>query len=232
MGDPRKLRKKYEPPSHPWQKIRIEEEKVLMKKYGLKNKKEIWRAKGLIRKYIHLAREMVGISAEERKEDEEKLLNKLMRLGLMKEDQGLDDVLSLKVEDLLERRLQTQVYEHGKAETAKHARQLITHGHISLDGRKVTAPGMTIDLEMEKQIGWYGKPLKIKPRPKVEVEVPKAPKPEVVEAVEEKPEKSKEIEKPEVIEAENKCSECGKTFKTERGLKLHISKMHKKGEEK
>jgi len=144
----------------------------------------------------------------------------------MKEDQGLDDVLSLKVEDLLERRLQTQVYEHGKAETTKHARQLITHGHISLDGRKVTAPGMTIDLEMEKQIGWYGKPLKIKPRPKVKVEVPEAAKPEVIKAVEEK------VEKPEVIEAENKCSECGKTFKTERGLKLHISKMHKKGEKK
>lgn len=225
MGDPKKLRKKYEPPSHPWQKVRIEEEKILKKKYGLKNKKEIWGAKKLIRKYIHLAREMVGIPADERKEEEEKLLNKLVRMGLLKKDQGLDDVLSLKVEDLLERRLQTQVYEHGKAETVKHSRQLITHGHISLDGRKVTAPGMTIDLEMENQIGWYGKPLKIKPRPKVEVEVPKPKVAEVVEAVEEK------VEKPEVIEAEAKCSECGKTFKTERGLKLHMSKSHK-GEKK
>ena len=40
MGDPRKLRKKYYPPSHPWQKIRIDEEKILMKDYGFKNKKE------------------------------------------------------------------------------------------------------------------------------------------------------------------------------------------------
>ncbi|MDP7610203.1 MAG: 30S ribosomal protein S4, partial [Candidatus Woesearchaeota archaeon] len=43
MGDPKKQRKKYSKPSHPWQTERIEVEKVLMKEYGLKNKKEIWR---------------------------------------------------------------------------------------------------------------------------------------------------------------------------------------------
>ena len=40
MGSPKKPRKKYSTPSHPWQKIRIEEEKELLKEYGLKNKKE------------------------------------------------------------------------------------------------------------------------------------------------------------------------------------------------
>ena len=34
MGDPKKLRKKYEPPRHPWQASRIESEKILFKEYG------------------------------------------------------------------------------------------------------------------------------------------------------------------------------------------------------
>ncbi len=42
MGDPKFSRKKYETPNHPWQTARIKEEKDICKKYGLKNKTEIW----------------------------------------------------------------------------------------------------------------------------------------------------------------------------------------------
>ena len=41
MGSPKKQRKKYSKPSHPWQKARIEEEKALKKEYSFKNKKEL-----------------------------------------------------------------------------------------------------------------------------------------------------------------------------------------------
>ncbi len=40
----KKQRKKYEVPKRPWDKERIEKEKKLKKDYGLKRKKEIWRA--------------------------------------------------------------------------------------------------------------------------------------------------------------------------------------------
>ncbi|WP_231434132.1 hypothetical protein [Candidatus Nanopusillus massiliensis] len=35
-------RKTWESPGHLWQKDRIEEERQLLKQYGLKNKREIW----------------------------------------------------------------------------------------------------------------------------------------------------------------------------------------------
>jgi len=41
MGDPKQTRKKYATPSHPWNRERIEEERVIKRDYGLKNKKEI-----------------------------------------------------------------------------------------------------------------------------------------------------------------------------------------------
>ncbi len=39
MGQPRKSRKKYNTPPHPWNAERIKNENKLMTKYGLKNKK-------------------------------------------------------------------------------------------------------------------------------------------------------------------------------------------------
>ena len=41
MGDPKKIRKSYRTPSHPWQKQRIVEEDELLKTYGIKNKTHI-----------------------------------------------------------------------------------------------------------------------------------------------------------------------------------------------
>jgi small subunit ribosomal protein S4 len=70
----------------------------------------------------------------------------------------LEDVLALTVEDILERRLQTHVYKKGLANSIKHARQLIVHGHIAVDGRRVTIPSYILDVEEEKKIGYYGEP--------------------------------------------------------------------------
>lgn len=161
MGDPRKLKKKYEAPSQPWEKTRIEEENKLQIEFGLKNKREIWRAKTQLKKYRQQARELVGLTQEERKEKETILLNKLQRLGVLKPETVLDDILSLQVEDLLSRRLQTIVWKKGMGGTAAQARQFIIHGHISLEGRKVNSPGMIIELEKEKEVNWYGKPIEI-----------------------------------------------------------------------
>ena len=41
MGNPKRHRKKYSTPAHPWQRARIEEERELSKEYGFKNKKEM-----------------------------------------------------------------------------------------------------------------------------------------------------------------------------------------------
>jgi small subunit ribosomal protein S4 len=145
----KRQKKKYETPLRPWDKQRLEEEKKLIRKFGLKNKKEIWRAEAIVRKFRRMARE---IAATYDKEKERILINKVLRLGLLKEGATLDDVLGLTVENLLERRLQTILKNKGLANTIKHARQLITHGHVKINGRKVTYPSYIVPINEEDSI--------------------------------------------------------------------------------
>jgi len=209
MGSPKKLRKKYNTPSHLWEKGRIEEENRLQKEYGLKNKREIWKEKTKLKKYRQQARELVGLSGEERKTAENVLINKLQRLGVLKEGAGLDEILSLKIEDLLSRRLQTIVWKKALALTAKQARQFIVHGHISLKGQKVTAPGMTIKLEEEKEVDWYGKPIELQhPKQDTTLEVIEKEAKEDKQTTElEEKAAEKVIEKEQVIEEKQEQKE-------------------------
>ncbi len=66
--------------------------------------------------------------------------------------QFLDNVLDLTIEDILERRLQTIVFRKGLARTIYQSRQLITHGHVTIDGRRVTIPGYIVPKADEAQI--------------------------------------------------------------------------------
>ena len=201
MGDPKKLRKKYTPPKHPWESERLAEEKKITTSFGLKNKKELWRADSTIRKFRYLARGLVGIPINQRKGEEEKLLSKLQKLGLLKESATLDDALSLKTEDLLARRLQTLVWRKGLATTLTQARQFITHGHISVNKRRVDAPGVMIGNEGESAIDWYGKPMEIAKKPEVVPEKKEEPKKEEAPA-EKKPKAKRAPKKPKTKAAE------------------------------
>ncbi len=64
----------------------------------------------------------------------------------------LDDVLALTVNDVLERRLQTLIFKKGHAKSINQARQVIVHGHVSVDKRKVVFPSYLVPLEEEKRI--------------------------------------------------------------------------------
>ncbi|MEM2175232.1 MAG: 30S ribosomal protein S4 [Candidatus Micrarchaeia archaeon] len=155
MGDPRRLRKKYETPRKVWDSARIKEEKSLKEKYGLKNMKEVWIAKEELRKIRREVRKLFG-SKNEKKERE--LLEKIKRMGYMKkENLTLEDALNLVVEDILERRLQTLVYRKGLAKTIKQARQLIVHGHISVNNKRMRSPGALIPVSDEDKITYYRK---------------------------------------------------------------------------
>jgi len=140
MGDPKRIRKKYETPGHPWRRENLAEELKLMGEYGLRNKREIWRAASTLKKYRAMARSLFTAVGEKRAVEEAKLIGKLYRLGLLPQNATLDDVLKLTVRDFLDRRLQTVVYRLGLAKTPYHARQLITHGKILVGSKKVRAP--------------------------------------------------------------------------------------------
>lgn len=211
MGDPRKLRKKYTPPKHPWEAERIGRENEIKKSFGLRNKQEIWRAESLIKKFRYSARSLVGIPIEQRRGEEEQLLSKLQKLGLLKEGSTLDDALSLKTEDLLARRLQTLVWRKGIANTLAQARQLITHGHIAVNKRKMSSPGATIGITEEGAIDWYGTPLAIVKKVEPVVETKKEPAAEAPKAEEkpvekpaEAPVKEKKVRKPRKKKEEKK----------------------------
>ena len=156
MGDPKKPRKKWEGPSHPWRKEVLEQELVLMGQYGLRNKRELWIAKTVLRRLRAKARRLLALPEEEREARSKPLIRKLYRMGLLpSEDATLDDILGLTVNDILERRLQTIVYRKGLASSIYHARQLIVHGHIAIAGRRVRSPGHLVSREEEDQIRYY-----------------------------------------------------------------------------
>ena len=134
MGDPKKQRKSYETPRHPWRKDQLEVELHLMGEYGLRNKRELWRYKTMLSQVRGIARSLLGATEAERARLEREYLSKLGRIGVLSESASIDDILDLDIRDLLERRLQTLVFRRGLAKTLFQARQLVSHGHIAVAG--------------------------------------------------------------------------------------------------
>ena len=159
MGDPKFSRRKYETPAHPWEGERIKAENDLLMKYGLKNKRELWRAQSLIRSLRSQSRELQARTRTgdpQAKIETEQLLARCARLSLLPlEGATLNDVLILNTEAILARRLQTVVYRKGLAYTPKQARQFIVHGHASVAGRKITVPGYIVKRGEEEQIQYH-----------------------------------------------------------------------------
>lgn len=145
----KKLKQQYDTPSEGWNGDRINREKDLMEEYGLKNKQEVYRAQSELRDLRRQARNVIGNSTGGQ---ESKILSKAQDLGLVPEDSGLEDILTLDRTDFLDRRLQTAVYRKGRADTLKHARQLVSHGKVKVDGHVVDIPSYMLSEEEEKSI--------------------------------------------------------------------------------
>jgi len=219
MGNPKFSRRKYETPSHPWQEDRIKAENELTKKYGLKNKREIWKGETSLRNYRGNARGLlakIGSDDPQIKKESNQLLTHLTRLNILPLNSTLDDVLALKTEALLSRRLQTLTYLRGFANTPNQARQLISHGHIAIADRKVTVPGYMVTKDEEKDIGYVaGSPLNdtMHPaRPSSDF------KSDIVKKIEEE-QKSKDTDKPKPNVEKKKSTEIEKADKSDKASK-------------
>lgn len=154
MGDPRKVRSKFSGPSHPWQKSRIDSERELKLEYGLKNKKEIWRASSLLKKFTNSAKYLIPKTDEQANKEKDQLLSRLARLGLMPAGAQIEEVLGLKLKDILERRFQSIVFKKGLARSMKQARQFITHEHVAVGDRKITSPSYLVSKKEEDLISF------------------------------------------------------------------------------
>lgn len=153
MGQPKFSRKKYDTPSHPWQGDRIKAENEVKAKFGLKNKREIWKAQTRLREIRSQARELISRTRnpfdDQAAAESKLLLRRLHRQGYTGEEATLNDVLGMDVERILGRRLQSQVYLKGMARTPKQARQFISHGCILIGERRVTVPSYVVRREEE-----------------------------------------------------------------------------------
>ena len=152
MGDPKKLRKKYAPPRHPWQGARINAEKILVNNYGLKNKKEIYRAHFILKGFTKQAKNLIASKTKQSEIEKKQLFERLSKLDLLPRDADLEQVLGLTINNILDRRLQTLVFKKGFSKTAEQARQFIVHGHIAVKGNKVNVPGYLVSGEEENNI--------------------------------------------------------------------------------
>jgi small subunit ribosomal protein S4 len=153
----KRQRKAYKTPTRPWSKQRIDREREIVKTYGLRKKREIWKFETLLRKFRHLTREL---AAKKDKEKEKILVDKMIKLGLLNEGAMIDDVLGLNLDNVLERRLQTIVFKKGFANSPNQSRQFIVHGHVTIDERKITYPNYIVPRGEEDKIKINIQPVK------------------------------------------------------------------------
>jgi len=181
MGDPKRSRRQFTRPSKRWDGERIKSENEIIKKYGLKSKKEVWKADSELRSIRRQARTLMGklrTGDPQAQREEKDMLNRLNREGIIAPNASIADVLFISMEDLLARRLQTMVMMKGYAHNANQARQFIVHGHISVNGRRITIPGYKVPVSEEDAISYSARsPMNdedhpMRPRPEAAVPEP------------------------------------------------------------
>ena len=152
MGDPKNPRRVWKKPKRPLNyDLKMEELKTLGT-FGLKTKRELWKAHTELSRMRHQARSLLALREEIRKRKEPILINSLARVGLVGETSTLDDVLNLQVTDLLSRRLETVVFKKLGFKTPYQARQAVVHGHIMIGDRIVNVPSYIVQVSEENEI--------------------------------------------------------------------------------
>jgi small subunit ribosomal protein S4 len=148
--------KTYSRPKRPFDKARIEEEGKIRTEFGLKSKREIWKADAKISSIREKAKKLISANAQE----QEAFFGRLQKIGLNVNTIG--DVLSLDKRDYLKRRLQTVLVQKKMATTPKSARQLITHKKVLINGESINAPSFIVPVELEDKISIKKNKVKVK----------------------------------------------------------------------
>merc|ERR1711896_96464 len=118
-------------------------------------KKEVWRVKMLLAKVRKAARNLLTLEDKDPRRlfEGNALLRRLVRVGVLDESKmKLDYILGLKIEDFLERRLQTQVFKLGLSKSIHHSRVLIRQRHIRVRRQMVNVPSFIVRLDSQKHI--------------------------------------------------------------------------------
>jgi small subunit ribosomal protein S4 len=151
--------KKYSRPKRPFDKERIDEEAKLKDEFGLKNKKEIWKAEAKIKSAREKAKKLISADPKE----QQALFERLKKMGLNVD--SIADILGLDKRDYLNRRLQTIIVKKRLALTSRSARQLITHKKVMVDNNIIDSPSYIVPINLEDKIS-----LKTKSKSKIKEE--------------------------------------------------------------
>ena len=152
MGDPKYPRRVWRKPKRPLNyDLKMEELKTLGT-FGLRSKRELWKAHTQLSSVRHQARSLLALQQDVRERKEPILMKSLARIGLVSSGATLDDVLNLQVTDLLMRRLQTLVFKKFGFKSPYQARQAVVHGHIMIGDRIVDIPSYTVTTTEEGSI--------------------------------------------------------------------------------
>ena len=152
MGDPKLSRRVWKKPKRPLNYDLMMDELKILGTFGLKTKRELWKANTELSRLRLQARSLLALRQEDREQKEPILINSLSKIGLVDKNSALDAVLNLQVTDLLSRRLQTIVQRKLYFKTPYQARQAIVHGHIMIGERVVTIPSYTVKIDEEPKI--------------------------------------------------------------------------------
>ena len=157
MGLPIKHRKKYVSHKKRWDKQTIEDEKVLVTDYALKNKREIRKVEFVISKYKKIAKELNRNVETKNSPEAKRFVDKLKALGYLNQQAtSLDEILDITLRDILERRISNIIYKMKLARTPEQARQFIVHRHIKVGGKVVTSPSYSVSLGEETTVEFKG----------------------------------------------------------------------------
>ena len=152
MGDTKNFRRVWKKPKRPLNfDLKMEELKILGT-FGLKTKRELWKARTELSRVRNQARSLLALRQDVRDREEPILLKSLSRVGYVEPDATLDDVLNLELSDLFSRRLQTVVQKKFFFKTPYQARQAVSHGHILIGDRIVNIPSYVVSIDVEPKV--------------------------------------------------------------------------------
>ncbi len=143
-------------PKKLYEKERIDQEVKLCGEYGLRCKREVWRVQLVLARLRKRARELLTLEENDQRRifEGNALLAKMFKFGLLdsEKENGLDYVLSLTIQKLLERRLQTKVFQSRLAKSIHHSRVMIYGKQISVANQLVNCASYKVTVDNENKI--------------------------------------------------------------------------------
>lgn len=219
MGDPRRLKKKFIPPRHPWIKEIIETEGELTKEFAIKRKKEIYKLNSILKSFKDQAKKLIAAKTQQAEKEKQQLMQRLQKLSFIKTGAALDDILSLTINDIMARRLQNLVYKKGLARTQAQARQFIIHHHITIGDKKITSPNYLVSQAEEDKISFFPRSKLSSaehPERSIEEKMPVRPAPKEAEIKEKKTKKPQQKKEPKKKEKPKEKVESPKKSQEEK----------------